>query len=148
MSWELRTDITPKPHPAVQAPPQAVFEIHGAGLVALAISTTPTPATTLVFDAACWLVDDQGDPQGIDHDADGTADAPILSRFTHAADAHQITTLGVQGIAAALRDLLLGEPAAAPPVIPWADQLRAQVSIRNVITVATAAGTPIDWSAA
>lgn len=140
MSYVLRTDITLKPHPAVPAPPQAVFELDTGALVALSIATEPTPSTTLACACACWLVDAEGDPQAV-------GGVPVLSQFAHAADAAQIAALGMQGIADALRDLLLGEPAADPPAIPWAMQLRAQVSIRNVIAVATAAGTPIDWSA-
>lgn len=140
MSYVLRADITLKPHPTVPTAPQAVFELDTGALVALAIATEPTPAATLACACACWLVDADGDPQAV-------AGIPVLSQFQHAADVGQITALGVQGIAAALRDLLLGEPASDPPAIPWSAQLRTQVSIRNVIAVATAAGTPIDWSA-
>lgn len=140
MSYVLRTDIILKPHPAVPAPPQAVFELDTGALVALSIATEPTPSTTLACACACWLVDADGDPQAV-------GGVPVLSQFAHAADAAQIAALGMQGIADALRDLLLGEPPADPPVIPWSEQLRAEISIRNVIAVAAAAGTPIDWSA-
>lgn len=139
MPWQLRADIPMKQHPKVGAPPRAVFELDSGHLVALAIATTPTPAATLACEASCWLVDADGDPQAV-------AGIPVLSQFPHAASVAEITTLGVQGIADALRDLLLGEPANEPPAIRWAEPLRAQVSIRNVIAVATAAGTPIDWS--
>ena len=140
MTYTLRTDITMKPHPAVPAAPQAVFELDTGALVALSIATEATPSTTLACACACWLVDADGDPQAV-------GGVPVLSQFAHAADAAQIAALGMQGIAAALRDLLLGEPAADPPAIPWSEQLRAEISIRNVIAVAAAAGTPIDWSA-
>ena len=138
MSYVPRTDIPLKPHPLVPAQPQAVFELDTGKLVALAITTAMTNAATLACAAACWLVDAEGDPQQVA----GTA---VLARFSHAADVQQIAALGVQGIADALRDLLLGEPAGDPPAIAWSAQLRAQVSIRNVIAVAAAAGTPIDF---
>lgn len=139
MSWKLRADIAAKPHEQFGAAPAAVFELDSRALVALAIATAPTPAATLACVASCWLVDADGDPQGVNG-------VPVLSTFQHVADVSLLSDLGVQGIAEALRDLLLGEPPADPPLIPWPEQLRAQVSIRNVIAVATAAGTPIDWS--
>lgn len=138
MTSTLRTDIALKPHPLVPAAPQAVFELDTGTLVALSIATAPTNAATLACTAACWLVDGDGDPQAV-------AGVPVLSRFNHTGDVQQIAALGVQGIADALRDLLLGEAPADPPAIRWAAPLRAQVSIRNVIAVATAAGTPIDF---
>ncbi len=138
MSYEIRSDIPLKSHPLLPAAPQAVFALDNGELVALAISTDPTNAATLACSAACWLVDADGDAQAV-------AGVPVLSRFSHTADVLQIATLGVQGIADALRDLLLGEPPADPPVIRWPAQLRGQVSIRNVIAVAEAAGTPIDF---
>lgn len=141
MTYQQRQDIPLKPHPQVEAPPQAVFELNTGSLVALSIATAPTPAATLACTASCWLVDADGDPQAV-------AGIPVLSVFQHAADVAQIQALGVQAIAAALRDLLLGDPPDDPPAIPWGDQLRAQVSIRNVIAVAVAAGTPIDWTPA
>lgn len=140
MPFEQRFDIALKPHPLVQAPPQAVFELDTGALVALAIATAPTPAATLECRASCWLVDADGDPQAV-------AGVPVLTEFPHAASLAEIGALGMQGIAEALRDLLLGEPTDDSPAIPWSEQLRAEVSIRTKILLATAAGTPIDWSA-
>lgn len=140
MSWQLRPDIALKPHPAVPTPPLAVFQLDTGALVALAIATAPTQAATVACKASCWLVDADGDPQAV-------GGVPVLSEFPHAASLAEISALGMQGIADALRDLLLGEPPADPPAIPWSEQLRTEVSIRTVIAVATAAGTPIDWSA-
>jgi hypothetical protein len=102
---------------------------------------TATPSATLACAATAWLVDDDGDMQAV-------AGQPVATRMTHTASVQQLAALGTQGIADALRDLLLGEPAADPPVIPWAQEVCEQTSIRNVIAVAQAVGTPIDWSAA
>lgn len=146
MTYSLRTDIPLTPHPLVAAAPQGVFELDNGDLVALAITTAPTHAATLACLACAWLVDAEGDPKGVDVDADAQPDAPVLVRFPHTADVHQLTTLGVQGIADALRDMVLGEAPTDPPAIPWAAQLRAEASIRNRITVARAAGQIIDWS--
>lgn len=140
MSHALRTDIPLLPAGPDDVEPQAVFELDTGDLVALRMTTATTPMTTLECVARAWLVDAQGDLQAV-------AGNPVQSGFTHTADVTQIAALGVQGIADALRDLVLGEAAAEPPPIPWGDALRAQVSIRNVITIARAAGTPIDWSA-
>lgn len=140
MSYTARTDITLKPGASAAAMPQVVFELENGDLVALRVTTAVTPMTTLECVAHAWLVDEQGDLQAVE------GQPPVLVGFTHTADVTQLAVLGVQGIADALRDLVLGEPASDPPAIPWADALRAQVSIRNAITIARAAGTPIDWS--
>lgn len=147
MTSTLRPDIPLLPHPLVAAAPQAVFALDNGDLVALAITTAPTNAASLACLACAWLVDEEGDPKGVDVDADAHADAPVLVRFPHTADVHQLATLGVQGIADALRDLVLGEPAADPPPIAWGANLRAEASIRNRITVARAAGQIIDFGA-
>lgn len=119
--------------------PQAVFELDSGDLVAVAISTSQTAAATLAFAGYAWLVDADGDMQAVDS-------APIATRMTHAAPAQQVAAIGVQAIADAIRDLLLGESAQDPPVIAWGHDFREQISIRNVITIARAAGVPIDWS--
>ncbi|MGV8944626.1 hypothetical protein [Thermomonas sp.] len=137
MSYTIRADIELKPHPIAGVSPQAVFALDTGDFVALAVVNVPTPAATLACTASAWLVDAEGDAQAV-------AGIPVLVQFPHTADVQQITTLGVQGIAAALRDLLLGEAAEDPPAIAWSDALSAQVNIRNVIAVARAAGDPID----
>lgn len=119
--------------------PQAVFELDSGDLVAVAISTSQTAAATLAFSGCAWLVDSDGDMQAVDG-------APIATRMTHAAPAQQVAAIGVQAIADAIRDALLGEPAQDPPVIAWGHDFREQISIRNTITIARAAGVPIDWS--
>ena len=136
MSYQPRHDISLKPHPRLLLSPQAVFELDTGALVALHYSATPTPRTTLACAIAAWLVDDDGDAQAV-------AGVPVLSQYAHTADVAQITSLGAQGIADALRQLVLGEAQAA---IPVSAQLAEQVSIRNVIAVATASGTPIDYT--
>ena len=134
MSYLSRPEIAMKPHPLLGLQPQAVFALDTGALVAVAYSATPTPRTTLACAIAAWLVDDDGDAQAV-------AGVAVLSQYQHTADVTQIAALGAQGIADALRELILGEPQTA---IPVAEQLAAQVSIRNVIAVATASGEPID----
>ncbi len=141
MSYQARNDIALKPHPLANLTPQAVFALDNGKLVAVAYSATPTPRTTLACAISAWWVDEDGNPQAIDADGDGEPDFPVLSQYRHSADVTQIAALGAQGIADALRELILGEPQTA---IPVAEQLAAQVSIRNVIAVATASGEPID----
>ena len=136
MTYALRTDVPLLPAGENGPVPQAIFQLANGDLVALLVTTAVTLATTLECVARAWLVDDQGDLQGV-------AGVPVQTAFTHTADVAQISTLGVQGIADALRDLVLGES----PAIPWGAAVRAQVSIQNLITIARAAGTPIDWSA-
>lgn len=139
MSYILQSDIPRKP--GIDGfEPQAVFALDTGDLVAVAIETASTPAATLAFDCGAWLVDADGDMQAVHGQ-------PVATRCTHAAPAQQIATHGVQTLADALRDLLLGAPADDPPIIPWSEDFRAQVSIRNVITIARAVGVPIDWSA-
>lgn len=138
MSYTLRTDIARKP--GIDGfEPQAVFVLDTGDLVAVAIETAATAAATLAFDCGAWLVDADGDMQAV-------AGQPVATRCTHAAPAQQVATHGVQTLADALRDLLLGAPADDPPVIAWSHDFREEVSIRNVITIARACGTPIDWS--
>ena len=146
MGYTQRTDTPLKPHPLVDAPPLAVYTLDTGDLVAVSIATSAGNGTTLVVNGAAWLVDADGDPQGVDTDGAPGADMPILTTTAHTADVAQVAALGVQGIADALRDLLLGEPAPDPAPIAWGAQLREQLSIRNVITIAL--GTPIDWSGA
>lgn len=136
MTYALRTDIPLLPAAEHGPMPQAIFELANGDLVALLVTKSVTLATSLECVARAWLVDAQGDPQAV-------AGLPVGTAFTHTADVTQISALGVQGIADALRDLVLGEP----PGIPWGAAIRAQVSIQNIITVARAAGTPVDWSA-
>lgn len=136
MSYQPRNDIELKPHPLLALAPQAAFELDTGALVAVHYSAAPTPRTTLACHIAAWLVDADGDAQAV-------AGLPVLSQYAHTADVQQITTLGAQGIADALRQLVLGEAQAA---IPVSAQLAEQVSIRNVIAVATASGTPIDYT--
>lgn len=134
MSYTSRTDIELKPHPLLAVTPQAVFALDTGKLVAISYSATPTPRTTLACRIACWLVDADGDAQAV-------AGVPVQSQYQHTADVQQIATLGAQGIADALRDLVLGE---AQTAIPVSAQVAAEVNIRNVIAVATASGEPID----
>ena len=140
MTHALRTDLPLLPG-LDELVPQAIFQLDTGASVAVHISLSATPAATLACAATAWLVDDDGDMQAV-------AGQPVATRMTHTAPAQQLAALGAQGIADALRDLLLGEAPADPPVIPWSDALREQTSIRSVIVVAAAAGTPIDWSAA
>ncbi len=122
------------PVPGVVA--QAVYALETGDLVALSVQKSASNADFLAFAAQAWLVDEDGDAQAV-------AGVPILRTFTHSADVSQLGALGVQGIADALRDLLLGEPTA----IRWGVGLRGSVSIRTAIALAKAAGTPIDWRA-
>ena len=140
MTHTLRTDLPLLPGLA-ELVPQAIFLLDTGDSVAVHVALSATTSATLACVAAAWLVDEDGDMQAV-------AGNPVAVRMSHVATVQELSTLGAQGIADALRDLLLGEAPVDPPVIAWSDELREQTSIRNVITVARAAGTPIDWSAA
>ncbi|WP_395706795.1 hypothetical protein [Casimicrobium huifangae] len=118
---------------------QAVYSLDAGDLVAVAITITPAQSARLAVVGRAWLVDTDGDLQAV-------GGQPVQTACSHSATAQEVIANGVQGLAEALRDLLLGEPDADPPVIAWDAELRAQVSIKNVIAIARAAGTPIDWS--
>lgn len=137
MSIQLTNDI-PLKSSAHDGPlmPQAVALLDSGHLVAFCVNTQPTQATTLALVGHAWLVDDEGDLQAV-------MARPVATAFSFNMDVSLIGSMGVQVAATAVRDLLLGEAVNAP--VDWSRQVIEQVSIRNVIAVAEAVGTPIDW---
>lgn len=118
--------------------PVAVFDVDG-DLVAVHVSAAPAQSATLAFRAAAWPVD----ASGVQIDIAGH---PVAVNFTHSADVQQVTTHTPAQIAAELRDLLLGVPPEGGHAVHWSDALRAELSIRNAITIAKAAGSLAGWS--
>ena len=137
MSYINRTDI-----PLVATfgeEPQAVFELDNGDLIAVKFNAVSTAQNTLSCNMKAWLVDADGDAQQLA----GTG-REIVTEFTHNASPAQIMGMGLQGVAVAMRDLLLGEMPGETPSIPWGDQLRQEVSIRNSIAMAQAMGEVVD----
>lgn len=158
MSYTIRPDVTLKPlaftrqRPVSQIwdsfnyEPSAVFELDNGDLIAMHYSAKRITETNMLSClAVAWLVDADGDAQGVDGDGDGPDEQQaIFVEFRHNAPPYEIEALTTPGIAAALRDLVLGVPATDPPAIAWSDELRQQTSIRSAITTARAVGEIFD----
>lgn len=149
MSYEAAPNVDLKPLTLEQQgqepesfTPGAVFLLDTGDLVAVHYSAKRTPANTLSCRALAWLVDADGDAQAT-VDAAGKA---IVVDFKHNAPAQQLSALTANGLAATLRDLVLGEPPADPenPPIRWSQELRDEVNIRYAIATARATGETID----
>jgi hypothetical protein len=140
MTYQTRSDVPLKPLRQIQA--QAVVELDDTGdLVAIHYEAVRTAGNTLSCQASAWLIDADGDPQAT-VDAAGV---PVFSEFRHNASAAQLARLGCEALAGALTRLVLGEP--ADDVIPWPQDIRDSVSIRNAIAVARASGPLADIGA-
>lgn len=158
MSYTIRNDVTFKPlefhrqRPVSQEydffsyEPSAVFELDNGDLIAMHYSAKRITETNMLSClAVAWLVDADGDVQGVDGDGAGPEpQRAIYVEFRHNSPPQQIEALTTPGIAAAMRDLVLGEPATDPPAIAWADELRQQTSVRSAITTARAVGEIFD----
>lgn len=143
MSYTQRDDIPLKPLDALVVA-QLVVELDDThDLVALHYVATRTNGNTLSCHGRAWLLDADGDPQAnVD-----SAQRPVLAQFKHNASAAQLAALGADTLAQEVTRLVLGEPAADPPPIPWPQDVRDSVSIRNAIAVARASGPVADLGA-
>lgn len=120
--------------------PIAVYELEDGHLVAVSFAQSRTPANTLSCHVAAWQIGVEGAPVVVDDD-----DGLVLVETTHNATAQQIAELGVQGIAQAMVELVLGVEAGEAPPIPWSDQHRQTINIRTAITVAQAMNATIEF---
>lgn len=151
MSYTARTDVPlrllavmPPAHaknlPDEYFQPSAVFELDTGDLVAFYYAAKRTPTNMLSCHLVAWLVDDNGDAQA-NVDA---AEVPIVINFKHNASNQQLALLGASGLAAALRDMVLGEPVPENPPIPWSQEMRDELNVRYAIAAARATGDTID----
>jgi hypothetical protein len=156
MAYTARNDVPLKPFSRlvgqtqpvwVSDTPQVVFELDTGDLVAMTYSSKWIPeSNTVSCRVVAWMVDAEGDAQGVDPDGaiGPEAQQPIAVEFKHNCPIPQVEALTASGIAAAIRDLAMGVPATDPPAIPWPDEIRQQINIRYAIAAAKTVGEIFD----
>lgn len=138
MSYTPRPDVPRKFLKGIEA--QAVVELDSGDLAAINYNASRTVLNTLACHARAWLVDAEGDPQASDN-------VPVMTEYRHNASAILLAQLGTETLAQELTRLVLGEPATDPAIIPWPEDIRATVSLRNAIAIARASGPISDLAA-